>query len=59
MCVKTKICLLFVFFRHGLHGKHGFTDFLYSFSVKSVSKRNRQVYFDTSPFKIRMLSMSG
>ena len=29
-----------------------FTDFLYSFSVKSVfsvSKRNRQVYIDTSP----------
>ena len=29
------------------------TDFLYSFSVKSVPKRNRQVYFDTSLLKIK------
>lgn len=29
-----------------------FTDFLYSFSVKSVPKRNVQVYFDTPTFAL-------
>ncbi len=29
-----------------------FTDFLYSFSVKSVPKRDVQVYFDTPTFAL-------
>ena len=43
MCVKTKIRLLFVSLLST--EDTDFTDFLYSFSVKSVPERNHQVYF--------------